>query len=147
LFKIVENSFFSLTQELKAEAPRLRAGDHMKKFSVWASCDSSLEEIVKLAESEHGAQLPVMEDQRFVGLFNVERYYFLKNRGLLLRDGGLKDLLVSNPILVSPRAPLIEVCREMSNMGHDISVVMERGLPIGFVGWREGVRVLLKLVS
>lgn len=112
-------------------------GDFMKRSSHWLPLECSLEEVVRYSQKTNQSFFPAVKSGKVKGLFNLSGHSFESISGEGLRLPHRSEVLFLNPLLVSPRAPLMDVFKEMVNGSESIAVVTERQKPVGLLFWNK----------
>ena len=116
-----------------------------KNGAVWSiTPDRTVFEAIQLMAEKNVGALPVMEDQRLVGIFS-ERDYTRKVvlRGKSSRETLVREILSSNVVTVSPCETLEDAMRKMTEFRIRHLPVIEEGTLIGIVSIGDLVKWII----
>jgi len=122
-------------------------GEHASPLRVWISPDASLSEASELMQAEGVRHLPVLQDERLVGMLTLSDLYAIQSMLALEPAESAVSMAMSQELYcVSPQTALAQVAQEMAARGIGSAVVIEDERPVAIFTTTDACRVLAQVL-
>lgn len=97
---------------------------------------------------EHGLRhLPVLEEDKVVGEVSERDLRVWGLRPELGKSTSIRHIMIENPFIIDPGAPLDEVAKEMAERKLGCAIVVQAGRLVGMFTVTDAMRALARLSS
>ncbi|MCX7977568.1 MAG: CBS domain-containing protein [Bdellovibrionaceae bacterium] len=121
---------------------------YMTYFPHTIGSDQTLRKAEKMMAEHRVRHLPVLEGGRLVGVVSdrdikmVESFHEVDPEEVTIAEA-----LIEDPLVVSPKAPLADVCAEMAQHKYGSALVVDNHKLVGIFTWVDALRAVSEVLE